>query len=451
MCASYSDRASKSKSYTHLLIAPPSGYGKIYLRRQEACHLCLFFGELVVYSRQMTDFGHAMKEHWALDPGVVYLNHGTVGAPPRCVLEVQQKLRDEIERQPSRFLLRELAGIRLGAANSKRPLLRAAADEVGRFLGAEGKDLVFVDNATSGINAALRTFDLREGDEILVTNQTYGAVQKAAEYAARVKGASVRIIELPAPITGPEAVIDSIERAIGSRTRLVLVDHIVSASALILPVAEIASRCRQRGVAVLVDGAHAPGAIPVDIPSLGVDWYTGNLHKWAWSPRSSGVLWTAPGRQQSLHSATISWGLDQGMTEEFDWPGTRDPTPHLAAPAGIAFMRELGVNRVQGYNHELAWNAGQEMAARWGSSVLAPEEMIGPMVTVPLPANLGSTQEDAIRLRDTLLFQHNIEVHVYAWKGRLRVRVSAQVYNEMADVQCLIDACDTISTHESSG
>jgi isopenicillin-N epimerase len=388
----------------------------------------------------MANFGHAMKEHWALDPDVTYLNHGTVGAPPRCVLEAQQKLRDEIERQPSRFLLRELAGVRLGAGIVREPLLRAAAGEVARFLGAEGKDLVFVDNATSGINAVLRTFDLREGDEILVTDQTYGAVLKAAEYASRVKGAMVRVMELPERINAPEMVTDLFEQAIGPRTRLVLLDHIVSESALILPVAEIALRCRKRGVAVLVDGAHAPGAIPVDIPSLGVDWYAGNLHKWAWSPRSSGVLWTAPERQSSLHHTVISWGLDQGMAEEFDWPGTRDPTPHLAAPVGIAFMRELGVDRVQRYNHELACHAGREMAAQWGSSMTGPEEMLGTMVAVPLPETLGSTREDAIRLRDTLLFEHNIEVHLYASKGRLLVRVSAQIYNEMDDIRRLINA-----------
>src|SRR5207237_5242267 len=155
-----------------------------------------------------------------------------------------------------------------------------------------------------------------------------------------------------------------------------------------------------------------PGALPVDIPSLGVDWYAGNLHKWAWSPRSSGVLWTAPERQASLHHTVISWGLDQGMIEEFDWPGTRDPTPHLAASAGIAFMRELGVKKVQDYNHDLACNAGREMAAHWKSRVVCPEEMIGPMIAVPLPESLGSTRDDAISLRDALLFQYTIEVHV---------------------------------------
>src|SRR5207244_5216838 len=140
---------------------------------------------------------------------------------------------------------------------------------------------------------------------------------------------------------------------------------------------EIASVCHERGVAVLADGAHAPGAIPVDIPSLGVDWYAGNLHKWAWSPRSSGILWTAEEHQKRLHHTVISWGLDQGLADAFDWPGTRDPTPHLAAPAGIEFMRELGVDSVQRYNHELALNAGREMAAQWNSTLMGPEPMIG--------------------------------------------------------------------------
>ena len=392
------------------------------------------------YPSRMTHFGHSMLEHWALDPAVIYLNHGTVGAPPRCVLQVQQKLRDEIERQPSRFLLQELAGIRLGTANDRQPLLRAAADEIARFLGAAGKDIVFVDNATSGINAVLRTTNFSEGDELLVLDHTYGGVRNAAEYASRLHGAQVRVVELPERNVGPEGVIENVERAIGPRTRFALIDHITSESALILPVAEIASRCHKHDVAVLVDGAHAPGAIAIDIPSLGVDWYTGNLHKWAWSPRSSGILWTSPRRQDTLHHTVISWGLDQGITEEFDWPGTRDPTPHLAAPAGIAFMRDLGTVGVQRYNHDLAWNAGRAMAAHWGSTLPAPEQMIGTMITVPLPERLGSTREDAFRVRDALLFEHNIEVHVHAWKGRLRVRVSAQIYNEMPDVERLIDA-----------
>jgi len=205
-------------------------------------------------------------------------------------------------------------------------------------------------------------------------------------------------------------------------------------------VAEIAARCRKHGVAVLVDGAHAPGAIPVDIESLGVDWYTGNLHKWCWSPRSSAILWTNPAHQESLRPMVISWGLDQGIANEFDWPGTRDPTPHLAAPAAIALMREIGVDRIQRYNHELAWNAGRELAALLKVNLLGPEEMIGTMVTVPLPQSFGTTPEDAAALRDVLLFDQQIEVHVGAWNDRVFIRVSAQIYNDMSEVRRLGDS-----------
>jgi isopenicillin-N epimerase len=385
-------------------------------------------------------FGHSMKDEWPQDPAITYLNHGTVGAPPKRVLEVQQRLRDEIERQPSRFLLREISPKGVGVWKRERSRLRDAANAVGEFVGAKGDDLVFVDNTTEGVNAVLRSFDFREGDEVLVSDLAYGGVMNAADYATRVRGARVRTVELLKSVKDPGEIVRTVSEAIAPNTRIVVIDHITSGTALIMPVAQVAEICSKRGVAVLVDGAHAPGAIPVDIASLGVDWYTGNLHKWAWSPRSCGFLWASPARQQSLRPTVISWGLDQGFTHEFDWPGTRDPTPHLAAPAGIAFMRELGVDRVQRYNHELAWQAGLELTRHLDARLLAPESMIGTMVTVSLPARFGATAEDAARLRDTLLFEHQIEVHVAAFDNQVCLRVSAQIYNEMSDIGRLVKA-----------
>jgi isopenicillin-N epimerase len=384
-----------------------------------------------------------MRDEWLHDPVITYLNHGTVGAPPKRVLKVQQQLRDEIERQPSHFMLREISPKGVGVWKRDRSRLREAADAVGEFLGAKGDDLVFVDNTTEGVNAILRSFDFREGDEVLVSDLAYGGVIHAADYATRVRNAKVRIMEFPQSVKDSGEIVRRVGEAITPNTRILILDHITSGTALILPVAEIADYCRKRGVAVLVDGAHAPGAIPVNIAALNVDWYTGNLHKWAWSPRSSAVLWAHPSRQRSLRPTVISWGLDQGFTQEFDWPGTRDPTPHLAAPAGIAFMRELGVDRVQSYNHELAWETGTELAEHLHSSLLAPENMIGTMVTIPLPSRFGSTAEDAARLRDVLLFEHQIEVHVMARMDQICVRVSAQIYNEMSDVRRLIEALDS--------
>ena len=385
----------------------------------------------------MTTFGRPMLEQWLLDPAITYLNHGTVGATPRRVLAAQQAIRDEIERQPARFMLRELTGIRVGVPRAEPPRLRVAAAEVAELCGARGEDLVFVDNATSGINAVLRSLPLRPGDEILVLDRGYGGVHNAVRFAARQSGAEVRVVELPEPVRDPGAVVAAIAAALGERTRLAVVDHITAESALVLPLAEIAARCRDRGVPVLADGAHAPGAIALDIPALGVDWYVGNLHKWAWAPRSSGILWAPPARQAELHPPVISWGLDQGMAMEFDDPGTRDPTHYLAAPAALAFMRELGLDAVRAYNHDLAWQGARRLAELWEVELATPESMIGTMATVPLPPALGSTRDDAARLRDALLFEDAIEVQVHGWRGRLHARISAQIYNELADVERL--------------
>ncbi len=384
-------------------------------------------------------FGRWMREHWAFEPGITYLNHGTVGAPPRRVLAAQQDIRDAIERQPSRVLLREVVGM-LGATRLAPARLRAAAGAVAAFVGARGDDLVFVDNATTGVNAVLRSLPLSAGDEIVVTDHAYGAVANVAAFVARERAASVRTVAVPYPAFDPGALVDAVAAALGPRTRLVLVDHIASESALILPVAEIADRCRARGVPVLVDGAHVPGQLALDIPALRVDWYTANLHKWAHAPRSSGFLWATPERQAGLHPPVVSWGLDQGFHAEFDWVGTRDPSPWLAAPEGIAFLRDLGESDARAYNHGLAWEAARHLTERWGTPLVVREEHVGSMVTLPLPEGFGSAREDAARLRDALLFEDEIEVQVHATRGRLWVRVSAQVYNDRADIERLGEA-----------
>ena len=388
----------------------------------------------------MTPFGRAMLAHWQLDPAITYLNHGTVGATPRRVLAAQQAIRDEIERNPARFLLRELTGVAVGAPRAERPRLRRAADAVAAFVGARGDDLVFVDNATTGINAVLRSLPWGSGEEILVTDQGYGAITNAAALVAREHGAAVRVLELPYPECDPGRVLEAYDRALGPRTRLVIADHITSESALVLPVAEIVARCQARGALVLIDGAHAPGVLPLDVPRLGADWYVGNLHKWAWAPRSCGFLWAPPKRQAGLHPPVVSWGLDQAFTLEFDWVGTRDPSPWLAAPVGIEFQRELGLEAIRAHNHGLAWEAARLLAERWGTRLAVAEEMIGAMATLPLPPRAGSTKEDAARLRDALLFEDRIEVQLHAWGGRLWVRVSAQVYNERSDYERLAEA-----------
>jgi isopenicillin-N epimerase len=235
------------------------------------------------------NFGRQWLKEWPLDPRYTYLNHGTVGVTPLRVTAAQRAIADEIERHPSRFLLRQLSAVTVGQRPRETPRMREAASIVAEFVGARGEDLVFVDNATTGANAVLRSFAFQPGDEILVSDLGYGGVTRAAEFAAREKGATVRAVTLPDPFTA-EGLIEAWSAAPGPRTRLAIVDHIASEGAIVLPLAQIAAALKSQGVAVLADGAHAPAQIPLDISSLGVDWYTGNLHKWAWTPRSSGIL-----------------------------------------------------------------------------------------------------------------------------------------------------------------
>lgn len=392
----------------------------------------------------MPDFGPSWRGEWMLDPSITYLNHGTVGAPPRRVLQAQADLRDEIERQPARFLLRELAdhhGSGLAATPGKeRTRMRRAADEVGAFLGVGGDDLAFVENATSGANAVLRSFPFRAGDEIVVTDLGYGGVTNIATYVARTVGATVRTVSLPRPGAPTDAFVDAVVAGLGDATRVLIIDHITAETALLLPLRAIADACHERGVLVLADGAHAPGAIELDIPALGVDWYTANLHKWAWTARSAGILWAAPEQRQNLHAHVISWGLDQGLGAEFDLLGTRDPTPYLTAPVAIAMMREIGVEAIRAYNHDMALWAGRHLAERWGTVFATPEDMIGTMATVNLPEAAGSTSEDAAALKDALLWEDAIEIPVFSIDGRLASRVSAQIYNGRDDVERLATA-----------
>jgi isopenicillin-N epimerase len=387
----------------------------------------------------MPAFGHAMRDHWVLDPEYTYLNHGTVGAPPRRVLERQQALRDELERQPARFMLRELAGLQLAPWRAESRI-REAARSVAGFLGSRSEDLVFVSNATTGLNAVLRSIPLAAGDEVVMTDLAYGAIALAAGFATRERGATLRVVEMPYPVRDPNDIVEAIISALTPRTKLAVVDHITPLTALVLPVTAIVAACHAHGVPVLVDGAHAPGSLPLDISYIGADWYVANLHKWAHAPRACGVLWAAPDRQGDLHHPVVSWGFGQGFREEFEWNGTSDPTNYLAAPEGIALLREWGFDAVLDYLHSLAWEAASVLTDCWHTTMEAPRAMVGAMVTVPLPEAAGATEGDAARLRLALLVDDRIEVQLHAWRGRLWVRVSAQVYNDRSDMVRLAEA-----------
>jgi isopenicillin-N epimerase len=387
----------------------------------------------------MPTFGRSMLDHWLLDPDCTYLNHGTVGAPPRRVLQRQQAIRDEIERHPSRFMLREL--------NGHQPMpwravsrLREAGDHVAAFLGSRPEDLVFVPNVTTGMNAVLGSLPLGPGDEVVITDLAYGAIALAAGAVCDRGGATLRTVHLEYPMRDAGDVVEPIVGALTPRTKLVVIDHVAAQTALVLPVAAVAAECRARGVPVLVDGAHVPGSRPLDIPSLGVDWYSGNLHKWAHAPRGCGILWAAPERQSGLHAPVVSWGRDKGFRDEFEHTATADPTSYLAAPEGIALLHEWDFAACVKYMHGLAWEAAGMLTERWRTTFAIPSDMVGTMVTVPLPEDAGTTDADAARLRLALLLEDRIEVQLHAWRGRLWIRVSTQIYNDRQDIDRLGDA-----------
>ncbi|MBV8752411.1 MAG: aminotransferase class V-fold PLP-dependent enzyme [Hyphomicrobiales bacterium] len=357
-----------------------------------------------------------------LDPGVAFLNHGSYGATPRAVLAEQERWRALMERHPTHFMSEELPSA-----------VRSAAARIAAFVGARPNDLVFVENATGACNTVLRSLHLAPGDEILLTDHGYAAVRKAAEYVARRAGARVVEAAVPFPLQDAAQVVAAVSSRLSSRTRLVIFDHITSSTAVIFPVHELTALCRAAGVPVLIDGAHAPGMLSLDVPSIGADWYTGNCHKWLMAPKGSGFLWVAPQRQTDTHPLVISHGYGQGFTAEFDWIGTRDSSAWLSVPAAIDFHERLGGTKLRERNAALAREQSSLLARAWNTERGAPDALTGSMATIRLPLREAATAERALALRRKLFDDHRIEAPVNAFAGALWVRISAHAYNRPAD------------------
>lgn len=378
----------------------------------------------------------SLRGEWLLDDGITFLNHGSFGAVPRRVLEVQADWRRRIEAEPVELLARQ-----------GPELLGVAKRAVGGWLGMREEDFGFVTNATEGVNAVLRSLDLQPGDELLTTTHVYNAVRQTMRYVAQRTGAAWREVDVPVPVASPGRVVEAIISALRPATRLVILDHVTSPTALVFPVESVATACAQRGIDVLVDGAHAPGMLPLDVPKVGAAYYAGNLHKWTCAPKGSGFLWVRPDRQAGIHPLVISHPFGEGLAPEFAWQGTRDYSAWLSIPAGIEFMAELGWDRVRAYNHALAVWANRMLCARWGVEPLSPADgsMLGSMCTVPLPSPLGSlTDEQFRRLQQRLYSQHRVEAPIVLWAGRSFVRPCCQVYNTPEEYDRLANAVEAL-------
>jgi isopenicillin-N epimerase len=362
------------------------------------------------------------RDEWLLDPAVAFLNHGSFGATPRAVLAEQERWRGLMERHPTHFMSEELP-----------PALRAAAARLAAFVDARADDLVFVENATAGCNAVLRSLRFAPGDEILVTDHGYPAVRKAAEYVAARAGARVVEATVPFPLHDAKQVVAAVSSRLSSRTRLAIFDHITSSTAVVFPVGELTALCRAAGVPVLVDGAHAPGMLSLDVPSIGADWYTGNCHKWLMAPKGSAFLWVTPERQAHTHPLVISHGYGQGFTAEFDWVGTRDPSAWLSVPAAIDFHERLGGAELRERNTGMAREQATVLAEVWKTERGAPDPLTGSMAAVRLPLAEPATPHRALELRRKLFDEHRVEAPVTAFADALWVRISAHAYNRPAD------------------
>jgi isopenicillin-N epimerase len=377
--------------------------------------------------------------HWGLDPSIAFLNHGSYGATPWAVLEAQQAWRERMERQPVQFLGREA-----------RPALDVARGEVASFLGCAPADLVFVQNATMGVNTILRWLKLEPGDELLTTNHAYGACKNAMDATAAWTGAKVVVADVPFPLEGEGDVVDAILGAVTARTRVAMLDHVTSPTALVFPIERLIRELAARGVETLVDGAHAPGMVDLDIGALGPAWYTGNGHKWLCSPKGAGFLYVRRDLQPSTRPIVISHGATQPLEEgvsrfqkEFQWTGTQDPTPWLCLPASIECVGAMlpgGWPAVRERNHALAVEAQVLLCEALSVPPPCPPEMLGSMAGVILPDAARSAQAlgwDRQQWHDALLAR-GFEVPISDFPpGRLTLRVSCQLYNEREEYERL--------------
>jgi isopenicillin-N epimerase len=383
--------------------------------------------------------GEEWERCWPLDERYTFLNHGSFGSVPIPVLEAQRRYRDLVEARPIEILGRRV-----------RELLAPVKERLASFLRTDAPGIGFVGNATEGVNAVLRSVELRPGDVLVTTDHVYRAVLQAMRFAARRSGAEVRVVPIPLPTSGADEIVERISAAIDARARMVVIDHVTSPTAVVFPVERIAAICRERGVDCLVDGAHAPGMLDLDLGAIGATYYTGNLHKWVCAPKGSAFLWADPARRSTTHPNIVSHFLDEGFDAEFDWQGTRDISSWLAIRDAIAFFEPLGWSRLREHNRDLAYAAREwihaELCSGDGARAREPltprgdRGLLGSIATIELPASAALRWPHVEALQADLYERERIEVPIIDWGGRWHVRISAQAYNRPEQYRQLAEA-----------
>jgi isopenicillin-N epimerase len=373
-----------------------------------------------------------LRSQFLLDNSVIYLNHGSFGATPLPVFESYQRWQRELEAQPTEFLGRRASG-----------LMATARRSLADYLGTSADNLVYVSNATVGLNVVARSLKIGPSDEVLATNHEYGALDRTWRFLAKKQGFTYTNQAISLPVESKECFIEQLWRGVTSRTRVIFISHITSPTALIFPVEEICRRAREEGILTVIDGAHAPGQIPLILDNLGADFYSGNLHKWLCAPKGAGFLYARSEMIPTIEPLVVSWGYksenpsDSQLVDYVEWQGTRDISAFLAVPDAIAFQEEHAWETVRDRCHALTVETIQRICAISGQPPFSPlsREWFVQMSSAPLPP-----QTDALALKQALYDQFRIEIPILEWNGHILARCSFQGYNTPADAEALIEA-----------
>lgn len=365
---------------------------------------------------------------WMLDPNITYLNHGSFGARPRCVFDAQQRYKRTFEASPVDFLDR------------KRDLLVQAREIASNFVGCDIQGFGFVENATTGVGCVMKSISLDEGSEILTTNHVYNGIRKLLQHHANTHALTYRECNIPLPIESSADILRKISDEITETTKLLVIDHVSSSTAIVFPVEQIVKVCREKGVLVLIDGAHAPGMLDLHVSQIGADWYVGNFHKWVCAPLGAAFVWTNTPFRDSTHPMTISHNLHESYTSEFEWQGTRDISSWLAVSDAIAWGEQIGWAHIRDHNHQLAVLMQQKLIDSWGVEPISPIDgsLLGSLVTVYIPPKFPQKDAECVKLRDSLYKNEQIEANIFSFKGRGMIRLSAQLYVQEADIDHLL-------------
>jgi isopenicillin-N epimerase len=384
------------------------------------------------YSQPPDPISTDIRSEFLINPDLALLNHGSFGAVPKVVFDAHVAWIRKIESDPVHMIVRE-----------GPELLEKSKQSLAKFLGMNATDFGLVTNATEGINCVLRSLDFSAGDELVTTNHVYNAVRQAMKYIARRSGAVYREIDISVPVSSSDSIANQILNALTPRTKLVVIDHITSPTALIFPIEKIVAACNERKIDTLIDGAHGPGMAPININQLSPTYYAGNLHKWACCPKGCAFLCVRPDRQDRIHPMIISHFLDQGMLKEFGWQGTRDFAAWYTIPTAIEFLSTIGLEKIMSHNHAMAVWVNQTLCDRWKVESISPLGglLLGSMATVPLPAPLDRISDtEGQALQRWLHDEYQIEVPTMLFKDRTYIRPCCQVYNRADEYLRLSDA-----------